>query len=234
MEQWLKSNCVGTIPKVLYIPDYVSAEDEQRLIESIRSTPENKWTHLRRRRLINLGGTPHPKGMMPQPLPSYLQKICQDLVHDQVFPSPPNHVLINEYPPGVGIMPHEDGPLYHPVVAILSLGSHCGLDFYTKEKQADDSKDGSTTSEEKQPLDQRHLFTILTQPRSLLIFSEDAYKTHLHGIKDQEHDILDHEAVANKAFFPADSPSSIQRNLRYSLTIRIVPKTINANLLRFR
>eukprot|EP00002_Diphylleia_rotans_P033488 TRINITY_DN7124_c0_g1_i3.p1 TRINITY_DN7124_c0_g1~~TRINITY_DN7124_c0_g1_i3.p1 ORF type:complete len:132 (-),score=23.98 TRINITY_DN7124_c0_g1_i3:403-798(-) len=131
-------------------------------------------------------------------------------------------------------MPHEDGPLYHPVVAILSLGSHCGLDFYAKEKHTDGSTDGSTASEEKQPLDQRHLFTILTQPRSLLIFSEDAYKTHLHGIKDQEHDVLDQEAVANEAFFPADSPSSIQRNLRYSLTIRIVPKTINANLLRFR
>lgn len=31
----------------------------------------------------------------------------------------PNHVLVNAYQPGQGIMPHEDGPLYHPAVAIL-------------------------------------------------------------------------------------------------------------------
>ena len=65
----------------------------------------------------------------------------------------PNHVLINEYSAGQGIMvvehfsvekkkcnqtymefsliqPHEDGPLYSPVVTTVSLGSHTLLDFY--------------------------------------------------------------------------------------------------------
>lgn len=32
-----------------------------------------------------------------------------------------NHVLVNEYQPGQGIMAHQDGPLYTPAVAILSL-----------------------------------------------------------------------------------------------------------------
>lgn len=32
-----------------------------------------------------------------------------------------NHVLINEYRPGEGIMAHQDGPLYTSAVAILSL-----------------------------------------------------------------------------------------------------------------
>ena len=31
----------------------------------------------------------------------------------------PNHVLVNEYLPGQGIMPHTDGPLFHPTIATV-------------------------------------------------------------------------------------------------------------------
>lgn len=34
-----------------------------------------------------------------------------------------NHVLINEYKPGQGIMAHEDGQAYAPVTATVSLGA---------------------------------------------------------------------------------------------------------------
>lgn len=34
--------------------------------------------------------------------------------------------------PGEGIMPHEDGPLYHPAVAILSLGNPAVVRFARK------------------------------------------------------------------------------------------------------
>jgi alkylated DNA repair protein alkB family protein 6 len=44
----------------------------------------------------------------------------------------PNHVLINEYEPGQGIMPHEDGAAYWPVVATISLGSAIVFDIYEK------------------------------------------------------------------------------------------------------
>ena len=30
------------------------------------------------------------------------------------------------------LQPHEDGPLYHPVVTTVSLGSHTLLDFYSQ------------------------------------------------------------------------------------------------------
>ena len=43
-----------------------------------------------------------------------------------------NHVLINEYLPGQGIMPHEDGPFFYPVIANITLGSHTMLDLYAK------------------------------------------------------------------------------------------------------
>lgn len=44
----------------------------------------------------------------------------------------PNHCLVNEYLNGQGILPHEDGPAYHPVVATVSLASSAVLDFYPK------------------------------------------------------------------------------------------------------
>ena len=33
-----------------------------------------------------------------------------------------NHVLVNEYKPGDGIMPHTDGPAYVPIVATITTG----------------------------------------------------------------------------------------------------------------
>lgn len=44
----------------------------------------------------------------------------------------PNHVLVNEYKPGEGIMAHEDGAAYWPVVATVSLGASIVLDIYEK------------------------------------------------------------------------------------------------------
>lgn len=45
-----------------------------------------------------------------------------------------NHVLVNEYRPGEGIMSHQDGPLYAPAVAILSLGTPVVMRFTPHQK----------------------------------------------------------------------------------------------------
>ena len=44
--------------------------------------------------------------------------------------SPANHVLLNEYTPGQGIMPHVDGNLFFPTITTVNLGSHAILKFY--------------------------------------------------------------------------------------------------------
>ena len=44
--------------------------------------------------------------------------------------NPANHVLLNEYTPGQGIMPHVDGNLFFPTITTLNLGSHTILKFY--------------------------------------------------------------------------------------------------------
>lgn len=46
-----------------------------------------------------------------------------------------NHVLINEYQPGQGIMAHTDGPAYSPVVATISSGGGQILNIRMKENK---------------------------------------------------------------------------------------------------
>lgn len=68
------------------------------------------------------------KSVVPLWLSALTGKIYQDV---RLFPSPINHVLVNEYLPGQGIMPHQDGPAYFPVVAIISLGSPAVMRFFS-------------------------------------------------------------------------------------------------------
>lgn len=82
----------------------------------------------------NWGGIPHPKGMIAEEIPSWLQKYIDKVTALNAFESGvlPNHVLINEYLSGQGIMAHSDGPLFYPVVTTISCGSHTFLDFYKR------------------------------------------------------------------------------------------------------
>ncbi|KAG8633614.1 hypothetical protein MANES_18G121700v8 [Manihot esculenta] len=116
-----------------------------------------------------------------------------------LFPSAINHVLINEYLPDQGIMPHQDGPAYFPVVAILSLGSPVVMDFipHSRLRTCTDTWDNNDVKSEgsgEEPseietdkrMDNHHPFSVLLMPRSLLIFKDNAYSDYLHGIKDSE------------------------------------------------
>ena len=77
------------------------------------------------RALKRYGGEVGSSGLITQePLPSYFELIAKNLYEENIFPEQkPNHVLLNNYHPGDGIMPHKDGPAYFPFVCILSLNS---------------------------------------------------------------------------------------------------------------
>ncbi len=55
----------------------------------------------------------------------------------------PNHCLLNRYDPGCGINAHNDGPLYMPRVAILSLQSSCVFEFVPLRADADNDEDAA-------------------------------------------------------------------------------------------
>ena len=59
------------------------------------------------RKLQSYGGTVHEKwgGLLQAPLPSWLQALLTKLEQDvQLYKGAPNHVLLNVYEPGQGIL----------------------------------------------------------------------------------------------------------------------------------
>lgn len=143
----------------------------------------------------------------------------------------PNHVLINEYKPGEGIMPHEDGKAYASVVATVSLGGSVCLSLTPKSS----SKGANREEMEENEGEQWKLPTrIFQEPRSLLITTGRAYESLLHGVDAVDVDEnLNAETVANWSLL--DDPKVFEeaggrnrRGTRISLTYRDVLKVSSA------
>ncbi|GLT47259.1 hypothetical protein SLA2020_209670 [Shorea laevis] len=243
---------VGNLPTLMYIPDFITDAEEAQLLTNIYQAPVCKWTSLKNRRLQNWGGIVHEKGLLPQALPPWLKKITERIAEESgLYPSPINHVLINEYLPNQGIMPHQDGPAYFPVVSILSLGSPVVMDFTPHSKLQSGDIIRRKNDEEKTEegsvaiVDNQHPVSILLMPRSLLIFKDDAYSGkftsyvayYLHSIKDSEvhqYHLAVNKNEAEKVEVTANGDSNIihRHENRISLTCRLVSK-VHKNLFRF-
>ncbi|XP_077087278.1 putative RNA/DNA demethylase ALKBH6 [Siphateles boraxobius] len=211
-------------PTIYYIPNFITETEEEYLLQQVYRAPKPKWTQLSGRRLQNWGGLPNPKGMLTENLPDWLLKYTDKISALGAFAGKAaNHVLVNEYKPGEGIMPHVDGPLYHPTVTTISLGSHTVLDFYKPVVC-------ETQSEVPQTEKSRYILSLLVQRKSLLILQDDMYKFYLHGIQGVSEDILS-EHVVNISSTSAHVGNTLPRSTRVSLTIRHVPKVVRTNLL---
>ncbi|XP_034042786.1 alpha-ketoglutarate-dependent dioxygenase alkB homolog 6 [Thalassophryne amazonica] len=210
-------------PTVYYIPGFITEDEETYLLQQVYKCPRPKWTQLSGRRLQNWGGVPHPKGMIPEKIPDWLQQYCDKISSLGAFSGKTaNHVLVNEYKQGEGIMPHEDGPLYHPTVTTISLGSHTLLDFYTPISSLDTALPQTEES--------RYRFSLLVKPRSLLVLQDEMYTHHLHGIQACSQDTLT-DKVLNLPAAGAQPGETLDRGTRVSLTIRHVPRVMRAKLV---
>jgi len=199
------------VESVQHVAEWVSAEEEAQLIACIDGAPAAAWTALRGRRLQSLGGLPRPppECMTREPLPLWVDSVCEQLVSCGVFPADarPNHVLLNEYQPGQGIDAHKDGPLYAPNVAILSLNSSATFQF------VEDS------------VARAPLASLLLPRRGLLVFRGDAYERFLHTVPADESDDLTRAGLVRldgAAPVGADGSSMAPRGRRLSLTVRHV------------
>ncbi|XP_044787169.1 alpha-ketoglutarate-dependent dioxygenase alkB homolog 6 isoform X3 [Bubalus bubalis] len=104
-------------PVIYYIPDFISKEEEEYLLRQVFNAPKPKWTQLSGRKLQNWGGLPHPRGMVPERLPPWLQRYVDKVSDLSLFGGlPANHVLVNQYLPGEGIMPR---PPPRPATSLL-------------------------------------------------------------------------------------------------------------------
>lgn len=143
-----------------------------------------------------------------------------------------NHVLVNEYLPGQGIMPHDDGPLFYPVICTISCGSHTILQFHENNTKTECDTDDADAC--KVPENRKLICQLLIEPRSLLILKHDMYTKYLHSIAEQTHDTITTQ-LANLGQCADDElknqlGGTIERNRRISLTIRHVPKTSKLRL----
>ena len=136
------------------------------------------WVQLRGRRLQCWGGRPEDKeNFWPEPLPPWLRRTAQGLVEAGIFPPEmtPNHVLLNEYRRGQGILPHTDGLYYHPLTATLSLGGSAIMTFAPRVSAGDVGRVASVPNSE-----------VLLRPRSVVVFTDEAYTEYLHAIAECE------------------------------------------------
>jgi alkylated DNA repair protein alkB homolog 6 len=204
-----------------YVPSFITSEEEQNITNAIRSLPDSRWTVLSHRRLLSLPSTltgTTRDTLLAAPLPAYLDSTVARLKADDYFKNSlhkgPNHVLINEYKPGEGIMPHEDGPAYNPITATVSLNGHTVLEIYKKNEHG-----------EREALP---TWRILQEPRSLLITTSDMYTSTLHGISELHTDEkLNGEEITNWDLLGDRQPyqsGQAHRQTRISLTLRDVTK----------
>ncbi|KAK6425198.1 hypothetical protein LTR95_016294 [Oleoguttula sp. CCFEE 5521] len=207
----------GPPNQMYYIANFITEGEETRVVNNI---PSNRWQSLSKRRLQVLPTALTPNNtLIAAPLPAWLtDPIVSRIAKLGAFDSAPhgiNHCLINEYQSGQGIMPHEDGTAYYPIVATVSLGGTIVLDV--TEKQA---SDGVTVKQ----------WRIVQEPRSLLLTAGSAYTDTLHGIAEVTDDVdLDTDSVANWTLL-GDRDSIVEngnrnkRTTRISLTYRDVTK----------
>ncbi|XP_024522833.1 alpha-ketoglutarate-dependent dioxygenase alkB homolog 6 [Selaginella moellendorffii] len=211
----LSKYAVGRVDSIFYIPDFITAAEQSFLLHQVNSAPSSKWKTLTNRRLQNWGGIVESNGLVPQPLPSWLTKITEKISSvTGLFPSPINHVLVNEYLPGQGIMLHQDGPSYFPVVAILSLGAPTLMRFKPHLRLIEATKDLEKAPENT---------SVALLPGSLLIFKDAAYQDYLHGIDESREHRLD-DNVSNTHLLDPKTSILQQNEARVSLTCRFVPK----------
>lgn len=195
--------------------------------------PAQRWITLSHRRL-----QAHPSTLtknntlLASPLPAYLvnpiiPRFKELGIFDHTPHQQPNHVLINEYKPGEGIMPHEDGAAYASVVATVSLGGTVCLSI-TPKSAAEDTGSELLKPQYKVPT------RILQEPRSLLITTGNAYESLLHGVDPVEVDEgLNADTVANWSLLDnqnvfQDAGGRNLRQTRVSLTYRDVLKVSSA------
>ncbi|CAM9641200.1 unnamed protein product [Chrysoparadoxa australica] len=216
----LPSFSVGGIPSIHYVADFLTDADEAAILQQVYHLPRShpKWTHLSCRSLQCWGGEPRESqdgSFTPEPLPPFLVQLGQQLVRCGAFPAegPPNHVLINEYTPGQGILPHTDGPWYRPRTATLSLGSDAVMSF--ESKLASHEIGSPNLSSDKLVKE-----SLLLRRKCLVLFTGQAYTGFTHAITTDENEM---KRLRDAGLCNDDTSGPLQTGkTRISLTFRHV------------
>ncbi|KOS48884.1 hypothetical protein ACN38_g143 [Penicillium nordicum] len=243
MEFNIEAARITSLPDdAFYISDFITEDEEDRLLQKVKSAPLPRWTQLSHRRLQTWpSALTKSNVLLTSPLPAWLRSPIIEprfealRIFNGVPHKAPNHVLVNEYQPGQGIMPHEDGAAYHPLVATVSLGASIVLDLYHKHTKDDREASGTLAKGGRDvagipDTNRKPQYRILQERRSLLILRGKMYTDLLHGIKEtmRDEDLGPH-SICNWELLREREPYQCgwyERKMRTSLTYRDVLQVV--------
>lgn len=170
------------IADLAYISNYISAQLETNLIETI----DNQiWFSPFQRRVQHYGYIYDYKkrtvteDMYLGVLPTWLQSLAEKLHEDTFISAIPDQVIINEYFAGQGIAPHVDcEPCFGDTILSLSLGSACIMDFYD--------------------LHSEMIHHQVLEPRSLVVMKREVRYEWKHGISGRKSDKINGKRLSRK------------------------------------
>ena len=112
------------VPGLRYVPDFISPDEEQRLIERIDGC---EWRTALTRNVQHYGwrydySARHvDSSERLGPLPDWVDSIGRRLVAEELLSAPPDQVIVNEYKANQGISRHVDSPGFADGIATISL-----------------------------------------------------------------------------------------------------------------
>ena len=119
-----RSQADPDVPGLRYVPDFISPEEEDRLIERIdgcewltdlkRNVQHYGWRYDYTARHVD-------SSMRLGRLPDWADSIGQRLVTEELLSTPPDQVIVNEYKANQGISRHVDSPGFADGIATISL-----------------------------------------------------------------------------------------------------------------
>jgi alkylated DNA repair protein alkB family protein 6 len=183
---------LGGVNGLSYARNFIGAKDAIALERALLREPAAWWTAISNgRRVMNVGGgspsTLFVEGDETRE-PGYVSRLRALLVHRRVFTHAPNHVLVNEYVGDAGILAHSDGDVYADDVAIITLRGGALIEFWPA--TGDTISDGrDDEDEDAQRVLPRPVVSVYLEPRSVLMYSGDAYRLR-HGIRRKKSDVI--------------------------------------------
>ena len=165
MAQTVRKGAV--IAGLTVLDDFIAPDNAESLLEAIdaepwrtdpgqRNTQHFGWSYDYLKRTLSPAAA----------IPYWAALLGQRLQDERIFDSLPNQIIVNDYAPNTGIAAHIDHvQSFGPVVASLSLNSHCVMNF----------RRGSKTAP---PI------PILLEPRSLLVLRDAARFEWFHDIPE--------------------------------------------------
>eukprot|EP00009_Paramoeba_aestuarina_P005427 CAMPEP_0201510026 /NCGR_PEP_ID=MMETSP0161_2-20130828/2891_1 /ASSEMBLY_ACC=CAM_ASM_000251 /TAXON_ID=180227 /ORGANISM="Neoparamoeba aestuarina, Strain SoJaBio B1-5/56/2" /LENGTH=246 /DNA_ID=CAMNT_0047905141 /DNA_START=801 /DNA_END=1541 /DNA_ORIENTATION=+ len=186
---------VDGVEGCLVIPDFITEEEEKRLLKSLN---QEEWMHPLKRRVQHYGykydytSKKITKDDYLGLLPDWSSFLIPRFLENNLFLSAPDQLIVNEYEPGQGISPHIDRvQIFGPRIISVSLGSPTVMELISKEKTKK---------------------SLVLPRRSLLLLTGEARFKWKHGIPARQTDNVT-DSISGKQM-------KIIRMKRVSLTFR--------------